>query len=185
MSNFYKLSTGDVNIIKNKKSDVVYDNNIFEEHNKIYYKVKYSNNNTIKYVKNNKYDIDIDKYTETNYVYTIFDLYTNSGYINRSYDDDYPKFMIMKVGEKNSSLSENIDKFIEIYIGKFNKQPLDIYNISMTATSDTTNIMEYLELELEKIKKIRSACNKATELQNILDEIMGNINQCKYLLNLH
>ena len=85
----------------------------------------------------------------------------------------------------HSSLSENIDKFIEIYIGKFNKQPLNIYNISMTATSDTTNIMEYLELELEKIKKIRSACNKATELQNILDEIMGNINQCKYLLNLH
>lgn len=54
----------------------------------------------------------------------------------------------------------------------------------MTASSDTSNIHNYLELEIEKIKKIRGHLNKATELQNIIDEMMGNINQCKYLLNL-
>jgi len=84
----------------------------------------------------------------------------------------------------HSSLSENVDNFIEIYIGKFNKQPLNKFNISMTASSDTSNIYNYLELEIEKIKKIRGHLNKATELQNIIDEMMGNINQCKYLLNL-
>ena len=41
-----------------------------------------------------------------------------------------------------------------------------------------------MELEIEKIKKIRTSLTKATELQNIIDEILGNINQCKYLLNL-
>ena len=84
----------------------------------------------------------------------------------------------------HSSLSENIDKFIEIYIGKSNKQPLGIFDIKMTANSNTSNIINYLELEIEKIKKIRGSLNKITELQNIIDEMLGNINQCKYLLNL-
>ena len=38
-----------------------------------------------------------------------------------------------------SSLSDNIDKF----------------TISMSVSSDTSNIINYLELEIEKIKKIR------------------------------
>lgn len=84
----------------------------------------------------------------------------------------------------HSSLSENIDKFIEIYIGKFNKQPMTKFNISITISSDTSNINNYLELEIEKIKKIRATLNKATELQNIIDEMLGDINQCKYLLKL-
>ena len=54
----------------------------------------------------------------------------------------------------------------------------------MTASSDTSNIHNYLELEIEKIKKIRATLNKATELQNIIDEMLGDINQCKYLLKL-
>ena len=83
-----------------------------------------------------------------------------------------------------SSLSDNIDKFIEIYIGKFNKQPISIFNIEISISSDTSDINNYLELEIEKIKKIRTSLTKATELQNIIDEILGNINQCKYLLNL-
>ena len=84
-----------------------------------------------------------------------------------------------------SSLSDNIDKFIEIYIGKFNRQPISKFTISMSVSSDTSNIINYLELEIEKIKKIRGSLNKATELQSIIDEMLGNIDQCKYLLNLH
>ena len=93
MSKFFKLSTGYVNIIINKKSDIIYDNKIFEEHNKIYYKVKYSNSKIVKYVKNNKYDIDIDKINETKYVMSIFNL-NDSGYIDRAGDDNYQKFII-------------------------------------------------------------------------------------------
>ena len=149
MSNFYKLSTGDVTIIKNKKSDVVYDNKIFEEHNKLYYKVKYSNNNTIKYVKNNKYDLDIDKFSETNYVLSIFDLYNNSGYINRADGDDYPKFMIMKIGEKNISLSEKTDiKFKNIMSTVVNKKDYLIF----TKINDCYERDKFmLKINLEKI----------------------------------
>lgn len=83
-----------------------------------------------------------------------------------------------------SSLSDNIDKFMEGYIGKFELQPIDKFMITMTASSDCSNLNSYLQKQNENIKKIRSSLNKATELQNILDEMMGNINQCLYLLNL-
>ena len=39
-----------------------------------------------------------------------------------------------------SSLSDNIDKFI--YIGKFNRQPISKFTISMSASSDTSNIIK-------------------------------------------
>jgi len=84
----------------------------------------------------------------------------------------------------HSALSDNIDKFMEVYIGKFELQPIEKFVITMNATSDCSNICSYLQKQNENIKKIRTSLNKATELQNILDEIMGNINQCLYLLNL-
>jgi DNA-binding ferritin-like protein len=84
----------------------------------------------------------------------------------------------------HSSLSEHVDKFMEVYIGKFELQPIEKFMITMNATSDCSNLCIYLQKQNENIKKIRSSLNKATELQNILDEMMGDINQCLYLLNL-
>ena len=149
MSNFYKLLTGDVNIIKNKKSDVVFDNMIFEEHSKIYNKVKNSNNNSIKYVKNNKYDIDIDKFSETNYVLSIFGFDNNSGYINRSDNDDYPKFIVGKIGETFSILSEKTDiKFKNIVSTMVNKKDYLIF----TKINDCYERDKFmLKINLEKI----------------------------------
>ncbi len=84
----------------------------------------------------------------------------------------------------HSELSENIDKFVEIYIGKFNKQPLNKFTINMTATSDCVNLYSYLDINRENLKKIRTSLNKTSELQNIIDEMLGNIDQCIYLLRL-
>jgi hypothetical protein len=83
-----------------------------------------------------------------------------------------------------NSLSDNIDKFMEIYIGRFNKQPIIPFNISMTITSDINNVHIYLNTQKEVLRKIRINCNKAPELQNILDEIHGDINRTIYILNL-
>jgi hypothetical protein len=80
------------------------------------------------------------------------------------------------------SLSENIDKFMEIYIGKFNKQPIKPFIITMNATNEINNMRTYLNTQIEMLKKIRSNCNKSPELQNIIDEMYGNINQCIYIL---
>ena len=84
----------------------------------------------------------------------------------------------------HSQLSDNIDKFVEVYIGKFNKQPLNKFTINMSATSDCDNIIAYLEIQREKLIKIRTSLNKSYELQNIIDEMLGNIDQCIYLSKL-
>jgi len=84
----------------------------------------------------------------------------------------------------HTELSDNIDKFVEIYIGKFNKQPLNNFTINMTATSDCNNLYSYLDNNREQLKKIRTSLNKTSELQNIIDEMLGNIDQCIYLIKL-
>ena len=84
----------------------------------------------------------------------------------------------------HSNLSDNIDKFIESYIGKYKKQPLPSFTIKTTATSDINNIQLYLENQREYLKKIRNNLNKSPDLQNIIDEMTGNINQTIYLINL-
>lgn len=84
----------------------------------------------------------------------------------------------------HSKLSDNIDKFIECFIGRYNNQPLTLFTITTTATSDRNNIHNYLENQREYLKKIRNHLNKSTDLQNIIDEMIGNINQTLYLINL-
>lgn len=84
----------------------------------------------------------------------------------------------------HSELSDKIDKFVEIFIGKFNKQPLNNFDITMTATSNCDNIFSYLETQRDNLKKIRKTLNNTTELQNIIDEMLGEIDQCIYLIKL-
>jgi DNA-binding ferritin-like protein len=85
----------------------------------------------------------------------------------------------------HSALSDNIDKFIEAYIGKYKLQPIPVFTINTTATSNCQNIIEYLQAQHDNIKKIRTGVNKASELQNIIDEMLANIDQSIYLLNLN
>jgi DNA-binding ferritin-like protein len=82
-------------------------------------------------------------------------------------------------------LSDNIDEIMEVYIGKFNKQPLERFEINMKANSITDNIIEYLELEREKIRGIRNKYFKnSTEIQNLFDNILSNISRTIYLCKL-
>jgi DNA-binding ferritin-like protein len=82
-------------------------------------------------------------------------------------------------------LSDNIDEIMEVYIGKFNKQPLERFEINMKANSITDNIIEYLELEREKIRGIRNKYFKSsTEIQSLFDNILSNISRTIYLCKL-
>jgi len=82
-----------------------------------------------------------------------------------------------------TKLDENVDKFIEIFIGRYNVKPI-ITSIKMEKTflSDEGNmdlllqIRTYLELLNNKITD--------SDLLNIRDELIGNINQTIYLYNL-
>jgi len=90
--------------------------------------------------------------------------------------------------ELHSNLSGNIDSFVEIMIGKngvridmSNSKTMDLFNCSTLEQLKAT-IQEFkLEL-IEMNSKIDVSIN--SDLLNIRDEMVGNINQFLYLLTL-
>lgn len=99
------------------------------------------------------------------------------------------KYSIHKaLDELHKNLSEDIDKFIEVYIGKHDLNSNQITNISIKTNATTMNndgIKNYLKYHNQKLKKLRNFFNKhSTELQNIIDNMVANINQSLYLINL-
>lgn len=84
----------------------------------------------------------------------------------------------------HGSLSELVDRFIEVFIGKFKKQPIKTFKISMEAHSDTSKLDKYLETQREQLRKFHTQFGKSTELQNILDEMMSEIDKALYLCHL-
>ena len=45
----------------------------------------------------------------------------------------------------HENLSDLVDKLLEVYIGHFKKQPLEIFEINMKETTDITYLNKYLE----------------------------------------
>jgi len=87
--------------------------------------------------------------------------------------------------ELHSNLSDNIDEVIEVYIGKYNRQPINKFEININANTDSSNILDYLELERENIRGIRNKYFKSSsEIQNIFDNMLGSISKTIYLCKL-
>lgn len=86
--------------------------------------------------------------------------------------------------EFHSALSGKIDNFVEVFIGKFKKQPFKNFKISMDAISDVSTLDKFLEKEREQIRKLHNQFKTSSELQNILDEMMSEFNKTIYLCNL-
>jgi DNA-binding ferritin-like protein len=85
----------------------------------------------------------------------------------------------------HSSLSSNIDEIMEIYIGKFNRQPIEPFEIQMKANSNVNDIIGYLEHERENIRGMRTKLFKtSSEIQNLIDNILGSISRTIYLCRL-
>jgi hypothetical protein len=85
----------------------------------------------------------------------------------------------------HKNLSEDIDKFVEVYIGKNNLNSNEITDINITMNAQTmneNNVKDYLKNQTEVLRRIRN--KSSPELQNIIDNMTVNINQSLYLLNL-
>jgi len=87
-----------------------------------------------------------------------------------------------------SKLSENIDKFVETYIGiygrpKFTKKEL----ASSFSIHNDNNIIQCLDKFNNYLKKdiLNFISKDDTDLLNIRDSIVGDINQAKYLFALN
>ena len=89
--------------------------------------------------------------------------------------------------ELYSNIQEGMDKFIEVYIGIYGRkevfkgrpQPIEIriYD-DKNVTALMTDIIKFLEAEIPKHVK-------DTDLLNIRDELLANVNQAKYLFTLN
>lgn len=84
----------------------------------------------------------------------------------------------------HGSMSDLVDKFVEVYLGRFKKQPVKIFGIKMTATSDTSKLDKFLEGEREYLRKMHGQLKTSSELQNIVDEMMAELDKAVYLCNL-
>lgn len=85
--------------------------------------------------------------------------------------------------ELHSNMSSLVDKLVEVFIGRYKKQPIQNFKISMTAHSDMTKLNKFLEVERESIRKLHIHFKGVNEIQNIIDEMLVSMNQSIYLCN--
>lgn len=80
-----------------------------------------------------------------------------------------------------TSIIELIDRFVEVYSGKYGRQKF-VGKVIVKQMNDT-EIVEYLKGIIVKIKGIASA--EDTDLCNIRDEMLSLLNQTLYLFTFH
>ena len=89
-------------------------------------------------------------------------------------------------GKIYESLDESIDTFIETYMGKYGRIiSASKFNLEMSNYSDlnfSTATDSYIEFLINLTNMLDSS--RDTDLLNIRDEILGNLNRLKYLLTL-
>jgi hypothetical protein len=85
-----------------------------------------------------------------------------------------------------SSLSENIDEFIETYMGKYGRViAAGTFNINLAnyKDADFVTLTDFYINFMISLSGMLDA-SKDSDLLNIRDEILGSLNQLKYLLTL-
>lgn len=90
-------------------------------------------------------------------------------------------------GEIYDSLNDLIDGFIEVYMGKYGR--VEFASGEGTIVLKNTNdlgLNEFLNQNLEFLMSLSNSLDpqKDTDLLNIRDEMMAEINKLKYLLTL-
>lgn len=80
-----------------------------------------------------------------------------------------------------SKFTDNLDKFMEVAQGIFGKFKIKYLDIKFETLNDQ-NIVENLNKFINILRNCDQFINTYTELTNIRDEMVGDINQLKYLL---
>jgi DNA-binding ferritin-like protein len=93
--------------------------------------------------------------------------------------------------ELYSELNSNIDSFVETMLGKTGNRanlinvkslPLDDYN---NVTSFKNKVLQYRSFLINMTKDANLNITNNSDLLNIRDEILGNVNQFLYLITFH
>ena len=88
--------------------------------------------------------------------------------------------------ELHGSLSGLVDKFVESYLGHYQKQPVKKFTANFKIHSETnaTTVMECLKESHDYFTKLQTVVKTSGELVNILDEMRGAVDQTFYLVRL-
>jgi hypothetical protein len=141
--------------------------------------VKSLKNYTKRVVRSSSFQKEITvKFFELLLMIKLFHWKTSSHSIHKATDELYTK------------LNENMDKFIEILLGKtgIRINLLNKHNISLIDLTNKEQLVKKINLyksymvNLSNNSFIRSMSN--TDLLNVRDEILGDLNQFLYLLTL-
>ena len=88
-------------------------------------------------------------------------------------------------GDTYDELTELIDEFMEVFMGRYKRIKSDSeFKISLrNHSNDCSNIIQaYIDVLRDDITK--GVSDKDTDLLNLRDEMMGQLNKLKYLLTL-
>jgi hypothetical protein len=88
-------------------------------------------------------------------------------------------------GEIYGSLTENIDEFVETFMGKYGRI-ISASTFDFSLDNYSEGFVEYNDEFISFLSdELPGYLNEGdTDLLNIRDEILGNVNQLKYLLTL-
>lgn len=86
--------------------------------------------------------------------------------------------------ELHEGVSGKVDRFVETFVGLTRAQPMRVFTIKTTATSNIRKIDEFLQTCHKNISEIRPDFASHSELQNILDDMLSDIGQAMYLCKL-
>ena len=126
-----------------------------------------------------------EKYTPQEFLNKTMKFFFTLQITNKLYHLNTKSFARHKaVDAFDTAILDHIDKFAEVFIGRYNVRPsVSSIRVDQTVLTDTDIIKlfeqarEYLYSHFEQIKD--------TELLNIRDEIVADINKTLYLFTLH
>ena len=147
---FFKLEVKDINIEENKISTIVYNNKIFLNHADIYNKIKFNKDKDIQYIRKNfKYNL----LNEESYIFEIFDMYNNYGYLGYSDNVNYDGNIIINGNIKLKDIKNKYDNIISTTIYKKHYE-------EYTKIVDCKKRDEFiLKINLEKIHDLYDCLN--------------------------
>lgn len=91
------------------------------------------------------------------------------------------------LGDLYDSLSDNIDEFIETFMGKYGRiMAQNSFNLTLENYKNLAPLALMAEIETYLVTELPTMLDpvKDTDLLNIRDEILGSVNKTKYLLTL-
>lgn len=90
-------------------------------------------------------------------------------------------------GDTYNILTDLIDEFVEVFMGKYGKiKNEDGFNVNLVNLKDNNQETSFIDEQIKYLSSdLRNKLKEEdTDLLNILDEMLSNLNKLKYLLTL-